>query len=84
MGKWVSFISSLGKSLLDTSLEYLLSSLKIATIILFIIVGVFVNLGANRDREFIGFKNWAIPGAPFVGGFGGFARVFVTASFACS
>ena len=60
-----------------------MSSLKITTIILFIIVGIFVNLGANRKNEFIGFKNWTIPGAPFVGGFGGFVRVFVTASFAC-
>ena len=57
--------------------------MKIITIVLFIVVGIFVNLGANRENEFIGFKNWSIPGAPFVGGFGGFVRVFVTASFAC-
>ncbi|KAH9941027.1 amino acid permease-domain-containing protein [Amylocystis lapponica] len=63
-------------------LEYWLSSLKVVTVILFIVVGVFVNLGANREHEFIGAKNWRIQGAPFVGGFGGFARVFVTASFA--
>ncbi|KAI0930648.1 hypothetical protein AcV5_007307 [Taiwanofungus camphoratus] len=63
-------------------LEYWLSSLKVLTVVLFIIVGICVNLGANREHQFIGTKNWYIPGAPFVGGFGGFARVFVTASFA--
>lgn len=63
-------------------LEYWLSSLKIATIVLFIICGVLVNVGLNSEHRFIGVSNWTIPGAPFVGGFGGFARVFVTASFA--
>lgn len=37
----------------------------------------------NESHTYIGGANWRIPGAPFVGGFGGFARVFVTASFAC-
>ncbi|KAJ7232780.1 amino acid permease/ SLC12A domain-containing protein [Mycena haematopus] len=59
-------------------LEYWLSSLKVFTVLLFILLGVFVNINSN-----IGTSNWRIPGAPFVGGFGGFARVFVTASFAC-
>ena len=52
--------------------------------VVFIILGIVVNVGGNQDHEFIGTKNWHIPGAPFVGGFGGFARVFVTASFACT
>jgi len=63
-------------------LEYWLSSLKVGTIVLFILLGILVNVGANPDHRIIGFENWSIPGAPFVGGFGGFARVFVTASFA--
>ncbi|KAF4620986.1 hypothetical protein D9613_000345 [Agrocybe pediades] len=63
-------------------LEYWLSSLKVLTVIIFIIIGTFVNVGFNTEHTFIGFSNWKIPGAPFVGGFGGFARVFVTASFA--
>lgn len=63
-------------------LEYWLSSLKVFTVVLFIIVGTFVNVGYNAENRFIGFSNWQIDGAPFVGGFGGFARVFVTASFA--
>ncbi|KAJ6558481.1 amino acid permease-domain-containing protein [Mycena vulgaris] len=63
-------------------LEYWLSSLKVATVLIFIVLGIFVNLGLNEEHRFIGTSNWRIPGAPFVGGFGGFARVFVTASFA--
>ncbi|KAI0769629.1 amino acid permease-domain-containing protein [Trametes elegans] len=63
-------------------LEYWLSTLKVATVIVFIILGIAVNVGGNQAHEYIGAKYWHIPGAPFVGGFGGFARVFVTASFA--
>ncbi|KAI6038482.1 amino acid permease-domain-containing protein [Pisolithus marmoratus] len=55
---------------------------ELATIAIFIIVGILVNVGVNTSHKYIGFHNWTIPGAPFVGGFGGFARVFVTASFA--
>ncbi|KAI6157445.1 amino acid permease-domain-containing protein [Pisolithus tinctorius] len=63
-------------------LEYWLSFLKVITIVIFIIVGILVNVGVNTSHKYIGFHNWTIPDAPFVGGFGGFARVFVTASFA--
>ncbi|KHN93801.1 amino acid permease [Metarhizium album ARSEF 1941] len=63
-------------------LEYWLSLLKVITIIVFIVMGIVVNCGGNRDRHYIGGENWHIPGAPFVGGIGGFASVFVTASFA--
>lgn len=63
--------------------EYWLSSLKVVTVIIFIILGILVNAGVNEDHRYIGSSNWRIPGAPFVGGFGGFAKVFVTASFAC-
>ncbi|EJF57625.1 hypothetical protein DICSQDRAFT_140179 [Dichomitus squalens LYAD-421 SS1] len=63
-------------------LEYWLASLKVITVVIFIILGIVVNVGGNQAHEYIGAKYWHIPGAPFVGGFGGFARVFVTASFA--
>lgn len=53
------------------------------TIVVFIIIGILVNVGVNQEHRYIGGENWRIPGAPFVGGFGGFAKVFVTASFAC-
>ena len=62
--------------------EYLLSTLKVVTIVIFIILGIFVNAGVNREHRAIGGMNWHLDGAPFVG-FSGFARVFVTASFAC-
>ncbi|RYP93665.1 hypothetical protein DL770_000196 [Monosporascus sp. CRB-9-2] len=63
-------------------LEYWLCILKVTTIVVFIVLSIAVNCGANTSGEYIGRKNWNIPGAPFVGGFGGFASVFVTASFA--
>jgi amino acid transporter, AAT family len=62
--------------------EYWLSLLKVITIIIFIIIGIVVNCGGNRDHKYIGGHNWYIGDAPFVGGIGGFASVFVTASFA--
>ncbi|CEJ82452.1 Putative Amino acid transporter [[Torrubiella] hemipterigena] len=62
--------------------EYWLSLLKVITISVFIVMGIVVNAGGNATGQYIGGKNWHIPGAPFVGGIGGFASVFVTASFA--
>ncbi|KAK2733923.1 hypothetical protein FQN55_003112 [Onygenales sp. PD_40] len=63
-------------------MEYWLSLLKVITIVIFIILGIAVNCGGNVDKEYIGGKNWHLPDAPFVGGIGGFASVFVTAAFA--
>jgi amino acid permease len=62
--------------------EYWLASLKVITVVIFIILGILVNVGVNRQHHYVGFHNWGIPGAPFVGGFGGFAKVFVTARLA--
>ncbi|KAJ5085190.1 amino acid permease [Penicillium argentinense] len=62
--------------------EYWLSLLKIITIIVFIILGIVVNCGGNKNLGYIGGKYWHIGEAPFVGGAGGFASVFVTAAFA--
>ncbi|KAL2793333.1 amino acid permease/ SLC12A domain-containing protein [Aspergillus keveii] len=62
--------------------EYWMSVLKVITIIVFIILGIVVNCGGNESGHYIGGENWHIPGAPFVGGIGGFASVFVTAAFA--
>ncbi|KAL8823149.1 MAG: hypothetical protein Q9191_006132 [Dirinaria sp. TL-2023a] len=56
--------------------------LKVVTIIIFIILGIAVNCGGNTDHHYIGGHNWFIGDAPFVGGIGGFASVFVTAAFA--
>lgn len=63
-------------------LEYWLSLLKVITITVFIVMGIAVNCGGNSDGRYIGGEYWHLPGAPFVGGIGGFASVFVTASFA--
>ncbi|ETS64220.1 hypothetical protein PaG_01460 [Moesziomyces aphidis] len=63
-------------------LEYLLSLLKICTIIVFIIIGIVVNAGVNQTLSYLGFRYWTIGDAPFVGGFGGWVSSFVTASFA--
>lgn len=49
---------------------------------IFIILGIAVNCGGNTTGEYIGTKNFYLGDAPFVGGIGGFASVFVTASFA--
>jgi AAT family amino acid transporter len=61
-------------------LEYWLSLLKVVTIIIFIILSIAVNVGGNIGYGYIGGKFWNKN--PFVGGAGGFASVFVTASFA--
>lgn len=63
-------------------LEYWLCLLKVVTIVVFIVLSIAVNCGANTAGEYIGGRYWYLPGAPFVGGAGGFASVFVTASFA--
>lgn len=63
-------------------IEYWLSLFKVITIIVFIFMGIAVNAGGNVNKHYIGGENWRIDGAPFVGGFGGFASVFVTAAFA--
>ncbi|KAE8148250.1 amino acid permease/ SLC12A domain-containing protein [Aspergillus avenaceus] len=62
--------------------EYWLCLLKIMTIIAFIIVGIAVNCGANTEHTYLGGRYFHVADAPFVGGIGGFASVFVTASFA--
>ncbi|KAF4825423.1 putative amino-acid permease [Colletotrichum siamense] len=63
-------------------IEYWLSLLKVITVVVFIVVGIVVNCGGNSTGHYIGGENWHLPNAPFVGGVGGFATVFVTASFA--
>ncbi|CAN3367480.1 general amino acid permease Agp3p [Diutina catenulata] len=66
--------------------EYWLAILKVISVIIFFIISIVVNAGHNNlnggKGEYIGFKYWSQGDAPFVGGFGGFASVFVTAAFA--
>lgn len=63
--------------------EYWLSSIKIVTVLIFIVTGTLVDGGLNRERKPIGFVNWTIGDAPFVGGLSGFATVFVSAAMSC-
>jgi amino acid transporter, AAT family len=63
--------------------EYWLSSIKIATVIIFIITGTLVDGGLNREHKPLGLVNWTIGDAPFVGGLSGFATVFVAAAMSC-
>lgn len=61
-------------------IEYWLALLKVVSIIIFFIISVCVNAGVNDTHEYIGFRYWKRD--PIVNGFGGFARLFVSAAFA--
>ncbi|KAF9384032.1 hypothetical protein CPB97_006007 [Podila verticillata] len=60
--------------------EYWFSVIKVLTVIIFIIVGILVDAGVVGGDK-IGFRNWTIPGAPIVDGFGGILGVFLVAGF---
>lgn len=60
--------------------EYWFSFIKVATIIIFIIVGFLMIFGIMNGNA-IGFKNFTIGDAPFHGGFLAILGVFLTAGF---
>ncbi|GAB1320452.1 hypothetical protein MFIFM68171_10662 [Madurella fahalii] len=60
--------------------EFLLSMIKIAACMGFIILGIVINTGGVGDRGYLGARFWHDPGA-FRNGFNGFAGVFVIAAF---
>ncbi|KAF9364038.1 hypothetical protein BGX34_002689 [Mortierella sp. NVP85] len=60
--------------------EFWFSAIKVLTVIIFIIVGILVDAGAIGGDK-IGFRNWAIEGAPVHNGFGGILGVFLVAGF---
>ncbi|KAF9310852.1 hypothetical protein BG003_008033 [Podila horticola] len=60
--------------------EYWFSVIKVLTVIIFIIIGILVDAGVVGGDK-IGFRNWTIPGAPIVDGFGGILGVFLVAGF---
>lgn len=62
--------------------EYWLALLKVLAIIAFFIVSIIVNVGHNSQHEYLGFKYWTRGDAPFVDGFKGFSKIFVTSAFA--
>ncbi|KAF9563521.1 hypothetical protein EC968_004821 [Mortierella alpina] len=61
--------------------EYWLSILKIATIIMFIVCGILVDAGAIGGVTY-GMKAWHVEGAPFKGGFMGFIKTLVSVGYA--
>ena len=60
--------------------EFLFASIKVITVIVFLIVGVAMILGI-LGGESPGFSNWTIGDAPFVNGFAGVMSVFMIAGF---
>ncbi|KAH8689127.1 amino acid permease [Talaromyces proteolyticus] len=61
--------------------EFILSAIKIAACIGFIILGIIIDCGGTGPQGYIGAKYWYNPGA-FANGFQGFCSVFVVAAFA--
>lgn len=49
--------------------EYWFSFIKVATVIIFIAIGVLMITGIMRGGEHAGWHNWVIKDAPFAGGF---------------
>lgn len=60
--------------------EYWFSFIKVATIIIFIIVGILMILGIMKG-DAVGFKNFTVGDAPFHGGLLAVIGVFLTAGF---
>ncbi|MDV7765787.1 amino acid permease [Peribacillus sp. CSMR9] len=60
--------------------EYWFSLIKVATIIIFIVVGVLMIFGI-MNGEAIGFKNFTVGDAPFAGGFLATLGIFIAAGF---
>ncbi len=59
--------------------EFVLSIIKVAACVGFIIFGIIVNIGGVGDRGYLGATYWRDPG-PFKNGFSGFTSVFVIAA----
>ncbi|KAJ3254823.1 hypothetical protein HK103_006813 [Boothiomyces macroporosus] len=61
--------------------EYWLAIVKVLAIILFIIVGIILDLGYVGSEGYLGFKYWDIEGAPIKNGIVGIFNVFLMAFF---
>ncbi|MEJ4044885.1 amino acid permease [Erwinia sp. SLM-02] len=61
--------------------EYWFSLIKVATVIIFIIVGVAMIVGIFRGGESAGWHNWQIGDAPFAGGFAAMIGVAMIVGF---
>ena len=59
--------------------EYVFSSIKVITVIVFLLLGSLLILGYGAESP--GFHNWTIGDAPFVGGFSSILAIFMIAGF---
>ncbi|WP_235897069.1 amino acid permease [Hornefia butyriciproducens] len=60
--------------------EFWFAGIKVVTIIIFLVIGVLMIFGIFHS-DTVGFENWTIKDAPFVGGMAGMFSVFMTAGF---
>jgi lysine-specific permease len=61
--------------------EYWFSLIKVATVIIFIVVGVAMIVGIFKGAEPAGWSNWTIGDAPFAGGFSAMIGVAMIVGF---
>ncbi|CAF0896280.1 unnamed protein product [Adineta steineri] len=61
--------------------EYWFAMIKVLTVIIFIIIGVLVDIGVLGHEKIYG-KNWNIKGAPFYKGFAGIITTSIISGFA--
>jgi amino acid transporter len=61
--------------------EFFYGAIKVTAVILFIILGIIINLGGAPDHKYYGSETWRNPGAVH-NGFKGFCAMFVNAAFA--
>ncbi|HBX4005113.1 TPA: amino acid permease [Klebsiella pneumoniae subsp. pneumoniae] len=61
--------------------EYWFSLIKVATVIIFIIVGVMMIVGIFKGAQPAGWSNWGIADAPFAGGFSAMIGVAMIVGF---
>ncbi len=61
--------------------EYWFSLIKVATVIIFIIVGVAMIIGIFKGVEPVGWSNWTTGDAPFAGGFSAMIGVAMIVGF---
>ncbi|KAI8873700.1 lysine-specific permease [Ramicandelaber brevisporus] len=60
--------------------EYWFSMIKVITVVIFIIIGIFVDAGVLGGHKYA-FENWCYNKAPFVDGFVGILNTFLVAGF---
>jgi lysine-specific permease len=61
--------------------EYWFAMIKVVTVVIFIIVGIFVDTGVLGGNK-IGVQNWKIDGAPFYRGIAGIVTTSIVSGFA--